>query len=258
MAIAGLRSEPRGVERQSMTSRLVMPVELVGGFLDGNAVDQILEHDLALDFGQHRAGVGIPLGDALAALHLVAVVDEQARTVGQAVRRALLAGLVEDQHRHVAAHHHVLAVRVAHHVAVADLDLAFIRGFEERAVDHLRRAAHVEGAHGELGARLADRLRRDDADGFALVDRGAARQVATVADRADAGPDLAGQRRADADRLDAGLLDLLDVALVHQRAGLDDQIARDRVIDVCRARYVRGCAGRARRPPGRHRRSAAW
>ena len=46
-------------------------------------------------------------------------------------------------------------------------DLALVGGFEERRVDHLRRAAHVEGAHGELGARLADRLRRDDADGLA-------------------------------------------------------------------------------------------
>jgi hypothetical protein len=154
------------------------------------------------------------------------------------VRGAFLAGLVEDQHRHVAAHHHVLAVRVAHHVAVADLDLALIRGFQEGRVDDLRRAAHVEGTHGELGARLADRLRRDDTDGFTLVDRGSARQIASVADRAHAGPDLAGQGRADADRLDAGLLDLLDVALVHQLAALDDLIARDRVIDV----FKRGAA----------------
>ena len=39
--------------------------------------------------------------------------------------------------------------------------------FEERLIDHLRRAADVEGAHGELRARLADRLRGDDADRLA-------------------------------------------------------------------------------------------
>ena len=74
--IAGFRSEPRGVERQSMTSRLVMPVEFVGRLLHGDAVDQILERHLALDFGEDRAGIRIPLGDALAALHLVAIVHE--------------------------------------------------------------------------------------------------------------------------------------------------------------------------------------
>ncbi len=134
--------------------------------------------------------------------------------------------------RHVAAHDHQIAVGVAHHVAVADLDRALVGGFEERLVDHLRRAADVEGAHGELGARLADRLRRDDADGLADVDRRAARKIAPVADRADAGLDLAGQRRTDAHRLDAGLLDGIDVALVDQRARLDDQIAGHRMLDV--------------------------
>ncbi|OWK21233.1 hypothetical protein AJ88_20125 [Mesorhizobium amorphae CCBAU 01583] len=157
---------------------------LVGRFLDGNAVDQILELHLALDFGEDRAGIRIPLGDTLAALHLVAIVHEDARTIGDPVRGALLAGFVEDQHRHVAAHDHLLAVGVAHHVAVADLDLALIRGFKERAVHHLRGTAHVEGTHGELGTRLTDRLRRDDADGFALVDRGAAGKITSVADRA--------------------------------------------------------------------------
>ena len=37
-----------------------------------------------------------------------------------------------------------------------------------------RRAADVEGAHRELGARLADRLRRDHADRLAEVDQLAA------------------------------------------------------------------------------------
>ena len=85
-----------------------------------------------------------------------------------------------------------------------------------RLVDHLRRAADVEGAHGELRARLADRLRRDDADRLAHIDRRAAGQIAPVALGADADLGLAGQHRADADRLDAGLLDLLDIALVDQ------------------------------------------
>ena len=92
-------------------------------------------------------------------------------------------------------------------VGVADGDLAFRTGLEERGVDHLRRATDVERAHGELGARLADRLRRDDADRFADVDRRAAGEVAAVAGGAATGPQIAGQRRADLDRLHAGRLD---------------------------------------------------
>src|SRR5205807_1230808 len=81
------------------------------------------------------------------------------------------------------------------------------------------RAADVEGAHGELGARLADRLRRDDADRLAEIDRRAAGKIAPVALGADAVLGLAGEHRTDADRLYAALLDLLDVAFVDGRAG---------------------------------------
>src|SRR3546814_3870767 len=72
----------------------------------------------------------------------------------------------------------------------------------------LGRAADVEGAHGELGARLADRLRGDDADRLADVHLGAAGEVAPVAGAADAAYRLAHQRRADEDGVDAGTLDL--------------------------------------------------
>ena len=126
MVIAGLRSLPRGVERQSMTSRLVMPVD--SSAVSCTEMPSTRSSKATLPSISVRIGrvYGIPLGDALAALHLVAVVHEDARAVGDAVRRPLLAGLVEDQHRHVAAHHHQLAVGVAHHVAVADLDLALV------------------------------------------------------------------------------------------------------------------------------------
>ena len=83
----------------------------------------------------------------------------------------LIAALIDDCHLHVAAHGHELALAVAHHVAVDDLGLAVMAGFDLRLRGHLRRAADMEGAHGELCARLADRLRRNDADRFADIDR---------------------------------------------------------------------------------------
>ena len=61
-----------------------------------------------------------------------------------------------------------------------------------RQVLALRHAAHVEGAHGQLGARLADGLRGDDADGLAGFDGGAGRHVGAVA--------VGAQRRAPAYR----------------------------------------------------------
>ena len=83
----------------------------------------------------------------------------------------------------------------------------------------LRRAADMEGAHRQLRAGLADRLRRDDADRLADIDDRAARQVAPIALAAHADLRLAGQHRADRHRVDAGPLDRVDRVLVDQPAG---------------------------------------
>ena len=168
------------------------------------AVDEILVADRAVDLGEDRTGVGIPLGDALAALDLVALVDLEPGAVLQAVHRALGPVGPDDDDRDVAAHDDQVAIRVAGDVAVADLHRALEVGLDEGLVGDLRRAADVEGAHGELRARLADRLRRDDADRFAEVDRRAAGEIAPVAGGADAVLRLADQHGADLHLLDAG------------------------------------------------------
>ena len=83
---------------------------------------------------------------------------------------------------------------------------------DEGLVEHLRRAADMEGAHGELGARLADRLGRDDADRLAHIDRRAAGEIAPIALAADA--ELASRRSEPSGcgiSWIAGLLDLLDM-----------------------------------------------
>src|SRR5262249_3667305 len=92
--------------------------------------------------------------------------------------------------------------------------------------------ADVEGTHGELRARLADRLGGDDAHRLADVDGRAAGQVAAVALAADAGLGVAGQHRTDAELLDTGLVDLLDLDLVDQLARLGDDRAVQRVDHV--------------------------
>src|SRR5450432_1802488 len=87
-----------------------------GGFVerlrDRLALDQILEPDHALDFGQHRTGIGIPFGDALAALDHVAFVDPHPRTVLNAMRRTLGAVGVGYRDHHVADHRDEIAFAI--------------------------------------------------------------------------------------------------------------------------------------------------
>lgn len=131
-----------------------------GGFVerfrDRLSLDQILEANGAFDFGEQRPGVGIPLDDALAALDHVALVDVQARTVLDTVRRTLGAVGIDDCDNHVAHHRDQVTFAVAGDGLVPDHDLAVEVGFDERLLVELRRTTDVEGAHGELGPRLAD------------------------------------------------------------------------------------------------------
>ena len=152
--------------------------------------------------------IRIPFGDALAALDLVALVDLEARAVLHAMHRALGAVAIVDDDRDVARHRHQIAVRsCAPRLRLRIFTVAVEIRLDEGLVRELRRAADVEGAHRQLRARLADRLRRDDADRLAHVDRRAAREIAPVAGAADAVLGLAGQHRADLHFLDAGGVD---------------------------------------------------
>src|SRR5207244_9562369 len=95
----------------------------------------------------------------------------------------------------------------------------------------------------QLRAGLADRLRGDDADRFAVVDRRAAGEIAAIALAADAVDELAGQSRADLHFLDAGLLDGIDMRLFHQRAALDHDLVGCGIAQV----LARGAAEDTRR-----------
>ena len=83
----------------------------------------------------------------------------------------------------------------------------------------------MEGAHGELGSRLADRLCGNDAHRFADVDAVPAAQIAAVALRAHAITCFAGDGRPHHDLVDAHLFQLLDQLFVDQHAGLDQHFA---------------------------------
>src|SRR5690606_36187329 len=127
----------------------------------------------------------------------------------------------------VAVHHHDGAVALAHGLRVAQAHGALGAGLERALLDLAAggRTTDVEGPHRELRAGLADRLRRDDADGLTDVDAVAAREVAPVAHRTDAATRLAGEHGADDHLLDAGLLDRRDLVLVELGVRLDDDLA---------------------------------
>ncbi len=174
---------------------------LVGLFAHRDARDEIHEARHTALFGDDRQGVGVPFEQLRATLDRLAVLDVHLRAVADLVGRPFLTVLVDDGDLHVPAHHDLLAIGVGQKVRVAELDLAFLAGFEERLLAALRDAADVEGPHRQLRAGFADRLRRDDADRLADVHHRAAGKVTPVAHGADAFLGLAGQRAADAGRL---------------------------------------------------------
>ena len=93
----------------------------------------------------------------------------------------------------------------------------------------------MERPHGQLRARLADRLGGDGAHGQALLDELPGRHVRAVAQRADAAGRVTGQRAADLHGVDAKRLDFAGNVLVNEQVLTDDRLVGDRVNDVVEA-----------------------
>src|SRR5215469_2181114 len=158
----------------------------------------------AVLLGDDGDRIRIPLDKTIPAFDLGPIVDEQSRAVRNPVPGLFPPGLVQ-QH----------TGRVDHDVSVLHLH-SRVEGSLHRGLfgAALRGAANVEGAHRQLRAGLADRLRSDDTDRLTDIDNRTARQIAPVALAADADTGLAGQHRADWNGIDTGALDLVDRILV--------------------------------------------
>ena len=229
--MAGRRSAERGLVRQSMTTRLVMPVDSSAVSDDRRTFHEILVGDDAVDFGDHRAGVGVPLGERWPRLTVSpsSALRRAPYWMRCTARSAPSGPTITTAMLRLSAISSPSEFRATLRLRMTTVPSKF--EFDERLVGDLRRAADVERAHGELGARLADRLRRDDADSLAHVDGRAAGEVASVAGAADAVCRLAGENRTDLHLLDTGGGDRLDVPLLDHRAlghdhaaGLVDQV----------------------------------
>src|SRR6266480_4230728 len=180
--------------------------------------------------------------------HLGAVLHHQrgaerhveARVHGELPATALAVRLgFEHQLAFVARHDLLLLGRLDEREPVAELDHAFDLGLAHGLLgDAGRRAADVEGAQRELGARLADGLCRQDADGFPQIHHVHGGEVAAVAHATHAALRLAGEHRADADRLDPRVLDRLRGLLVDQLAGLDQHLGPLVLVQLVRVAHL--------------------
>src|SRR5271155_2401373 len=158
------------------------PGDFVHLFLDGDAGLEVLELDRAGGFREDREGVGIPFDHGLAERDGLPIFDLEAGAIDDMVALLLAVFLVHHGDEAGAVHGDNLfaaplddfQVDKFHEAVVAGLDLGLFG-------DASGRAADVEGAHGELRARLADGLRGNDADGFAHFDEAARGQIAAIA-----------------------------------------------------------------------------
>ena len=198
----------------------VADADLVGFFLHRNAFHEINERHRAVHIRHARAGVRVPRGGDVADRDGGAVGGEKRGAVGEFVLVALAAAFVAHDQFARAAQHDFLALAVFLGAHIFQLHGAGVFDFHLADARLRGRAADVEGAHGQLRARLADGLRGDDADRLADVDHMPAPEVAPVALGADAEAGFAGDRRAHLDFVDVCLLDFFDQFLVqHLLAG---------------------------------------
>ncbi|MDT4833663.1 hypothetical protein FQZ97_672800 [compost metagenome] len=206
-------------------------VHLLG---NGHALFDVLEADGATVFRHDRTGQRIPRRQTGASLHGFAIAHQHGCAVRDLVAFAFAAVVVEDRQFAGARDRHAFALGVgdvAHRAGKAHgtAGLGFHRAGQGRT---RRRATDVERTHRELRARFADGLGGDDANRFALVDRGAAAEIAAVAVRAQAVTRFARQRRADLDFVHADAVNGVDQVFVQQGAGDDGRFLRVRVDDV--------------------------
>src|SRR6185503_1346835 len=207
--------------------------DLVELLAHGDAFHDVLVLRLAGELGEDRVGERIPLDQHGPGLDLLVVLHLDLGAVHARVALALAAALVGHGDLAVAVGGDQVAVTVDDGPEVVELHHARALGLVLGGLhDAARGAADVERPHGELGARLADRLRGDDADGLAQLGQAARAEVAAVAQHADAALGVAGQGRADAHALETGVLDLLGQLLGDLVAGLHDDLLRQRVPHV--------------------------
>src|SRR5262249_17675063 len=150
---------------------------------------QILELHRACRLGEDREGVRVPFDHDLAERDRLAVLDLEASAVHDMVTLFFAAFFVDNGDQTGAVHGHNLLAAALNHLQVDELHEAVVTGLDFGLFgDASGGAADVEGAHGELGARLADGLRGNHAHRFTHLDETAGGKVAAIATAAHTAP----------------------------------------------------------------------
>src|SRR5208337_1277797 len=205
-------------------------------FLNGAVVHDVPELDAAAHFGEHGIGEGVPLRQPLAGLHRLPLLHLDVGPVGQGVAFPFDAFFADQDQFRLAAQVHQLALTVDYHLGIVETDPALPPGHVQALFGPPRGgAADVKGAHGELGAGLADGLGRQNTDGLADGHRSAVAQIPTVALGAHSPASLAGQHRADLHLLQAGLLDTPGGVFIDLFVGLHQYFPGVGINDVVQA-----------------------
>src|SRR5690554_3721096 len=216
----------------------------VNATVHGHTFDHVDILRLTLDLGDDRVSVRIPLGDDLAGFHCLTVLDRQFSAIGQLVVFTLTTVFVSYRQGTGARYHDQLAVGTLNklHVvkpyatAMFDLDAIDCRRTRCRTTD-------VEGTHGQLGARLTDGLRGDNANRFPDIDLVATRQITAVARRTHTVGRSTGDGAAHHNLIDAHGVETLTPGFVEQGALFDQHflaIRRNDVLGHHTAQYALG------------------
>src|SRR5690606_16698631 len=105
--------------------------------------------------------------------------------------------LAHDDELHVTAHDKRVTRGVLESLLAIEHDFPALARLQETLLATHRDPTNVEGPHGQLRARLTDRLRRNNADSLTDIHHRPTRKVAPVTLGTDAIFCLTGQRAAD-------------------------------------------------------------
>ena len=207
--------------------------DLIPLLLHGHRVDDVAELDRPGHLGEDRDVEGVPLGKNLVRLDLLSILCLEDRTVDDRVPFDLPPAFPENGDLTVPVHGDEAPLHVLDRLQVLEAHGAAVSGLHRGLLHALARGpADVEGPHGQLGARLADRLGRDDPDRLPDVHLMPVGEVSTVALLADAPSGMAGQNGADPEPLEPGHLQLLDLLFVDLLVRMEQELVRDRIIDI--------------------------
>ena len=184
--------------------------------------------------GNHRTGMRIPSSKGCARFDGRTVLYQQGGAIRYFVAFAFAADFVVNHDFGRTSDNDQLALIVCHitHLAVKAHRTVGFRFHVARCRRTGSRTTDVEGTHGQLGTRFADRLRRNDTDGFARIDQFTASQVTAVTFRTQAVTGFTGNRRADFHFIHTGVVDDVHQLFGQQGSGFHQCFVGRRINDI--------------------------